>query len=633
MNRDFWCGRRGRVALVLLLLFLSTLAASPALAQDDVETDGLRPGQTVTYRQIIPVNIVFIGYSKPDINERALRNILPSDTQPIVRYPAFYGVAGRETGLSYDYRYSVTFAPRRFTDDYFAYLASIATPGDLTVAQQWYNDTASNVLDVTGPVGYIDAPSAEAWLLDNSHRLGIRTKRAYTIYFVNWYGRDDFQYHVYTKTDDPDPDTGYNFGIERESRKIIAWGGSHGRTWFYDLSAGPEVWTDNWNVDDEDIDGDGYHDYRMPPVWEYAPGGYRDPDALSTDLGLVARFVAINLLFTTSPLYDPMASSPGPSGDKIGQIEVLEYDRDNRFDGIDFVNTQYITSELSAFQPYYDWQFDIDDNRRIPREAKQALRIAGDKLIKDDCWTDYGIPFAQLYCYFNENYDEFVPAYGPDDYVSTAFLYNTTPARMGTLGGLLGFADDNWVDGTPSYVFSFLTQDYAASGYGLSTTTVHELGHHHGLSHPHDGYDSTLGIDYGPSGDFYFAWSGDESATIMSYLDLNFSFGTFDYDNMGRLQFAGYLNWANHLLDDIKGHPGAPGVNDLVRQGRQLARQAEDAFQSWDYTGAAMYARQSYEAIGTAAEQLGISAARADALRLKPNPNVPRVVDPIRNED
>ena len=30
----------------------------------------------------------------------------------------------------------------------------------------------------------------------------------YTIFFVNWYGRDDFKYHVYTKTDEPDPDIG-----------------------------------------------------------------------------------------------------------------------------------------------------------------------------------------------------------------------------------------------------------------------------------------------------------------------------------------------------------------------------------------------------------------------------------------
>ena len=102
----------------------------------------------------------------------------------------------------------------------------------------------------------------------------------YTVFFINWYGRPDFKYHVYTKTDEPDPDTGYNFGLLRQSRKMIAWGGTAAddaeggpsataRVWFYDLSAGPEFWTDNWDITTADLDGDGALDYRMPPVWEY----------------------------------------------------------------------------------------------------------------------------------------------------------------------------------------------------------------------------------------------------------------------------------------------------------------------------------------------------------------------------
>ena len=44
--------------------------------------------------------------------------------------------------------------------------------------------------------------------------------------------------------------------------------------------------------------------YRMPPVWEYGNlTGYRPFDDLSGDLAKVTRYVAIDLLFTTSPLY------------------------------------------------------------------------------------------------------------------------------------------------------------------------------------------------------------------------------------------------------------------------------------------------------------------------------------------
>src|SRR5690606_20104948 len=114
--------------------------------------------------------------------------------------------------------------------------------------------------------------------------------------------------------------------------------------------------------------------------------------------------------------------------------------------------------------------------------------------------------------------------------------------------GLLGYADDNWIDGTPTYQFLFNTPTYRALGFGLSGPTVHEVGHHIGLSHPHDGYDSQQGIDYGPGGPFFFVWQGDYSATIMSYMWVNDGFGVFDSDNMNRYLFAGYLNWSNATL-------------------------------------------------------------------------------------
>src|SRR5690606_38302530 len=128
--------------------------------------------------------------------------------------------------------------------------------GDPTVYQETYNAQATNVLDVTGPVLYIDAPSVERWLHLRGSSLGLDRNAGYTIYFINWYGHPDFQFHLYTRTGEPDPDTGFDFG-ELDSRKLIAWGGGHGRTWFYDLSAGPEWNTTNFIVDFTDLDGNG----------------------------------------------------------------------------------------------------------------------------------------------------------------------------------------------------------------------------------------------------------------------------------------------------------------------------------------------------------------------------------------
>ena len=46
----------------------------------------------------------------------------------------------------------------------------------------------------------------------------------------------------------------------------------------------------------------------------------------------------------------------------------------------------------------------------------------------------------------------------------------------------LGYADDNWLDGTQSGVFSFVSPGIIESGYGLTTTMIHEYGHHSSLA-------------------------------------------------------------------------------------------------------------------------------------------------------
>ena len=188
------------------------LAPAPSAANDrDHAGDrfrGLDPGQFVVREQVVPVRLVFIGYQRSQIDEAALRSWLPQTYVPLVRYPQFYGLSGRDVGLKFSFSYHFVYKNRRFNDDFFEFLEQKGTPGDPTPFQQLYNDQAKNLLDVTGPVLYIDAPSVEKFLAgcDSDDQPG------YTIYFVNWYGRRDFKFHVYTKTDEPDPDTGYNFG-------------------------------------------------------------------------------------------------------------------------------------------------------------------------------------------------------------------------------------------------------------------------------------------------------------------------------------------------------------------------------------------------------------------------------------
>ena len=452
-----------RLVTYLVCVAFACLLATPAVAG---ATPGLpTAGEPITFKQTIPVNLVFVGYPRQMVDRADLLGSLPATYTPLVRVPNYYyGLPGRDVGLKFSFKYRVYSAGPTIERRFFKYLTDIGKSGDPTAFQQAYNDQVNNVLDVTAPVLYCDGPSVESWLTKAGRDLGIDTQHSYTIFFIDWYSRPDFKFHVYTKTDQPDPDTGYNFGVLRDSRKMIAWGGSSSRTWFYDLSAGPEAWTNNWDVDDPDVDGDGVADYRMPPIWEYTAGGYRDPASLSSDLGLIARYVGIDCLFTTSPLYDPLVTAPGLTGDKVQDITMFEDDAANS--GLDWIDLPYAKQSLRSFEPYYHWKVALRDVKPIDADAQRSLRIWAhdDQTVTPNYWTPYGTTFAELFGYFDANKDRYVPPYGPNDYAGKVFAFNTTDANMGGQVGLLGFADDNWTDGTQSYVFAFDTAEVSRPG-------------------------------------------------------------------------------------------------------------------------------------------------------------------------
>jgi hypothetical protein len=612
--------------LTLVIALVCSALATTAGAQSRVDHDdngslrALQPGAFVVQKQTVPIDLVFIGFNSRQIDERALLGSLPATYSPVVRYPQFYGLSGRDMGLEFRFKYRVVHKPRDFEDQFFSFLTHTGSEGPLTAFQNQYNQQKKNVLDVNGPVLYIDAPTVERYLA--THDAG--DQRGYTIYFINWYGRRDFRFHVYTKTDEVDPDTGYNFGTLRGSRKMIAWGGSASRAWFYDLSAGPESWTNNWSVDDDQTE------YHMPPVWEYRAGGYRPAARLTRDLGLVTRYVGIDLLFTTSPLYDPLVTAPDVGGSKVVHVAMLEDDPASN--GKTFMNTEFAKRELRRFEPYYSWKVGLSDTKPVDEGAKRALDIFSGNLVANDCWNEFGDTFAQLFCYFNAKLTTYIPAYRPNDYVGEIFAYNTTRANLGDQFGLLGFADDNWVDGTQTHVFMFDSAEYRRLGFGFTATGIHEFGHHIGMSHPHDGYDSEQGLDFGASGPFEFAWSGDESHTVMHYLSVSNGFGVFDRDNQHRWEMAGYLNWSNAVLGDIVTHPNARRVWPLVRQADDAAAEAIEAFGRWDYLEGAAKARLAYSEVALAAQLIGASTPTLDAARRAlPDTAVRRIVCTIRN--
>jgi hypothetical protein len=191
----------------------------------------------------------------------------------------------------------------------------------------------------------------------------------------------------------------------------------------------------------------------------------------------------------------------------------------------------------------------------------------------------------------------------------------------------LGFADDNYVDGTQSYVFAFVSPAIVEAGYGLTTTLIHEVGHHVGLSHPHDGYDSATETHFEPTGDFFFAWLGDYNNSMMSYIDLNWDFSQFDQDNMNRFQTAALVEAANRLAAEaLAADRPRMARTALAAADRALGR-AEGAFARHDYTGALRWADRAYRLARSGAQAAGVDTDASELQARQSRQADPRASD------
>lgn len=604
-----------RFRFVLALGFVAVTALASSAVAPAATYPHLQPGVlSAGLNEQVPVNVVFVGFEPAQVDAAEFLSGLPERYKPIVRSRLFYGVL-EELGIDYTYDYEVSYTDETWENTFFTALEGFASPADRTLFQDIYNDQ-----DGTRDVGqnhFIDAPTVEKWLIDHAPS-GVDT-RENTIFFINWWGRSDFIDHVYTKFGEPDPDTLYDFGVNRESRKIIAWGGTtrddeetglrergtH-RAWFFDLSAGPEAWGGSYDVTEPDIDGDGEPDYRLPAAWEYSDTGYRSAAALAGDLSKVARYAAINLLFTSSPLYPPYLTP-----ELLPRAINLDL---NTYEGWPGVDASVVYQEPAYLQKEMGELFPVPfstDRQDIPFEGQ--ARDCYELWLQDvACYPgrpQYP-PFANLFLYNALNLGDALdhpPGTGEQPtrvYEAPLYNYATTEELSAPF---LGFADDNWVDGTQSLVFSFVSPGIVDAGYGLTTTQIHEYGHHFGMSHPHDGFDWETGIDYGPTGPFFLAWAGDESNSMMSYIDLNWDFSQFDRDNAHRHQAAGYIVNANAIAERILASPKAWRAADYLAKADAAIGGAKAAMEAHDYPSTWVRARGAYEFVLLGAAAAGVT--------------------------
>jgi hypothetical protein len=233
---------------------------------------------------------------------------------------------------------------------------------------------------------------------------------------------------------------------------------------------------------------------------------------------------------------------------------------------------------------------------------------------------------ANLFLYGADNYDEENP-YGEmnpnpilDDrreerqYEAVLLNWAVEDGERGqTSPPILGYADDNYRDGTQSFVHNFVSPGIAQAGYGLTTTEIHEYGHHLNLSHPFDGFDYETETDYGWDGEFYFTGVGNEINSMMSYVDVNWDFSQFDRDNTDRFQAAAYINNANALAEEIETSPNPP-----VEAEKKLALadaaygEAKVALRAHDYATTFERAREAYEQALAGAREAGVKVEESE---------------------
>jgi hypothetical protein len=443
------------------------------------------------------------------------------------------------------------------------------------------------------------------------------------VFFINWWGdgkkpRAGFKYHVYAKSNEPDPDTGFDFGKEAQNRKLIAWGGttaedeesglgSTRRVWFHDLSAWPDSFTDNWNVNDPDLTGDGVRDYRLPPIWEYfTPGGYRHASRLTGDLSRVSRYGAIDQFFTSSPLYPPQFT-PRLLPKKIN-LDVYT------IEGIPGTNSpkRYQTPGLVLEE--------VSELHRLPYNIdQQDLAHEGKTrfcyvlwLKKKRCYPVQHPPYpagADLFLYGAENLGRLLhDEQSRREYEATLIDWTVEDGAKGkTSPPLLGFAEDNHREGTQSFVSPDI-----AENYGLTTTEIHEYGHHLNLSHPFDGFDYETETDFGWDGKYYFTGVGNENNTMMGYVDLNWDFSQFDRDNTDRFQAAAYINNANALARRVQNDPNANRAAEDLAEADKRYGAAKAAIAKHDYAATFKHARAAYEHALKGAREAGVPVAASD---------------------
>jgi hypothetical protein len=619
---------RGAVLLAVLLCPSSAVAALPPL-------EHLQPGLPGDVHQEVPVTVVFVGIEPGDGATRidTERLLAPQLRSHAIgeRTTRFYeregfadGLEPAAIGLTYDFDYRTVFAGDGFEDAFFGFLRSIAI-GPIaggTVFQQAY--AAHPLAAEAIPASFtVDATAAEHWLAAASGPLlGVDTTRP-TIFVVNWHGRPDFVFHTYGFLGQR-PHTAFPFGFTHAGQ-MVAWGGSpadvpygalgrDARVWFYDVSAGPDYGTANWLLGPGDVDGDGVTDHRIAPIWEYGTDHwYRPFDDITGDLAKLVRFVAVDTLFAASPIYDPALSEPLLVDDveldlnifsawtgRVPLSSLLLGPVQPALARLDPTRRFTVDSSVAPLDGPLAAAFDCQQSAYGP-QPRSCYGNAPPRFEEDDLSIFTG-PFYDLDRYFARHGHQYLDAVRYELPLAVFDLPDERAPRN-LLAGLASSRPPNHQGWTYAWLTPSLRQLLARTDAGVVS---HEVGHHLGLSHLHDGYDPIVDDDFTSTGPFFFTFTGAEAHSGMSYIPNTDEFGQFDRDHIARWLLAARLDNANRILGDVDRSPRASQAAAAALAADASAGEAVAALDAWQLPAASAAAAAAYRHALAAAAAAGV---------------------------
>ena len=520
-------------------VFPSTLAYSE---EENQLISKYKQSEDIMIKSPVTINVVMLGETWPDTNE-VQKQLLKS-------YKPMITEQNRTAGVEFTYNYNFIQAPASVSEELFSYINSIAVDNssELPISlQEWlinkykifnvvedtegeddyaaaedkggyfylYCKRTENECKKQLPYGvdtkpvclydacglykinykWIDASLVEEWL----HRKSL-TSEGYTIFFLRPPSSHMNYLHSYgITTEDVDKDT------EFRQEGMMGFGGKY-RLYFIDLTSGPSY----------------YPDVPIPTVARQVHKNVFDIANEQDYQKLVSNYVndAITLLFTPSYLYEPTYKSK-----YMLDIFVIDQTSGKSFGtiGSQYLTASKLEASMKSLVPYSEWESKIEGKsfdwlpRDLGRTIIRSLSFNTERGIDTISVSSATLP-EELDKWKKsrltpEQAEELEKEKGTTVYLPVIILVFDAVAYVddGAQGIALPDVDDPTI---PCCVIIATNKNILVDhDVGLTSVTVHEVGHFLGLRHPHDGYREDL--KDGHLQNWFFDWS----STPMTYTD------------------------------------------------------------------------------------------------------------------